>query len=93
MLQLPSKTNHACFPNGSTVVVVVGANVGAVLSGGRYNSMFGDPLPTLEIASLVDASRNCVLMLAALRFGSCCKSKAAAPATCGQAIDVPLMDL
>jgi hypothetical protein len=93
MLQLPFDTNHACFPNGSSVVVVIGAIVGPVLSGGIYNSMFGDPLPTLEIASLVDASRNFWLIPAALRFGSCCKCKAAAPATCGQAIDVPLIDL
>jgi hypothetical protein len=93
MLQLPFDTNHACFPNGLSVVVVVGAIVGTVLSGARYNSIFGEPPPTLEIASLVDVSRNFVLMSAALRFGSSCKSKAAAPATCGQAIDVPLIDL
>jgi len=89
MLQLPFDTNHPCFPNGLLVVVAVKL----VLSGARYNSIFGEPPPTLEIASLVDVSRNFLLMPTALRFGSSCKSRAAAPATCGQAIDVPLIDL
>jgi hypothetical protein len=80
-------------PNGLSMVVVVGEIMGTVLSGGTYNSIFGEPPPTFEIASLVDASRSFLCMPAALRFGSSCKSKAAAPATCGQAIDVPLIDL
>ena len=61
--------------------------------GGRYNSIFGEPAPTLEIAPLVDVVRNLVFTSAGVKLLSCCKSKATAPATCGQAMDVPLIAL
>lgn len=68
------------------VVVVV-----VVVCGATYNSLLGDPIPasvtTFDVAP--DTMRDATTLGA--KFGSSCNSNAAAPATCGHAMDVPFL--
>jgi hypothetical protein len=58
-----------------------------------YKRLLGEPAPGLVTAFLVARALNALSKSAAIMDLSFCSINAAAPATCGQAIDVPLMEL
>ena len=70
---------------GATVVVGDGASAEPVKS-----NLFGEPIPTEPRAFVVAPVRTRAATCAGLREGSPPRIRAAAPATCGAAIDVPL---
>jgi hypothetical protein len=70
-----------------------GSGGGALPESSEYNSRFGDPVPgdvTLPVVAVLMIAFATALDDAA---GLVCKYRAATPATCGAAMDVPLMVL
>jgi len=55
-----------------------------------YSSRFGEPLPAPEITFVVALLTSALRIVDAEADGFACLYSAAAPATCGEAIDVPL---
>jgi len=53
------------------------------------NSLFGDPLPASETLPGVAAAKRAAVTWAGVALGFCPKNTAAAPLTCGVAMDVP----
>ena len=80
------------LPGGSVVepdgVVVVGDDVGTE-PGSPYASLFGDNVPALVTTLSVDAEMIAVITCAGVADGRADKYRAASPATCGAAMDVP----
>jgi len=80
---------------GAAVVVVVGAGVVVVVGVGagsndaEYANLFGEPTPTLVIASRVAESIIAVVTAAGVADVRVSRYTAAIPATNGDAIDVP----
>ncbi len=74
---------------GAAVVVVVGAGVGAGSNDAEYANLFGEPTPTLVIASRVAESIIAVVTAAGVADVRVSKYTAAIPATNGDAIEVP----
>ncbi len=76
---------------GPGVDVLVGVGVGPVLPKSEYSSKLGEPVPGLvtlpEVALLTRALRT----VAGEALGLLWRYSAATPATCGVAIEVPLM--
>src|SRR5439155_26598621 len=70
---------------------VVGAGAGAGAAAPTYSSLFGEPVLALVTLSAVavptSVSRTCCGVI----VGFCASSSAASPATCGVALEVPLM--
>ncbi len=79
---------------GAAVVVVVGAAVVVVVTtppgpGSTYSSRFGEFVPALPTTPVVADETNVAATCAGVRAGVWDNSTAAAPATWGEAIDVP----
>ena len=81
------------FVNLATTVGLSGGSTGGVpLRNPMYKSLFGPdgrPVTTPLVALATSSSRTC----AGVQFGLAPRTSAAAPATCGDAIDVPLIVL
>lgn len=90
IVQGPDTTFHICSA-GATVEVggLVGGKVPA--NSPVYSNRFGEPSFGSLTTSAVAAARIRSATWLGVRFGSCCRMSAAAPATWGHAIDVPLM--
>src|SRR4051794_5327328 len=73
----------------STMAPPVGAGV---VAGGEYSSRFGEPVPALVTTSVVAFAVSVAAIVAGVAPGCSESSTAAAPATCGEAIEVPLSD-
>jgi hypothetical protein len=74
---------------GAGAVVVVGAGVGAGSNDAEYANLFGEPRPTLVIASRVAELISAVVTAAGVADVRVSKYTAAIPATNGDAIEVP----
>ncbi len=74
---------------GAAVVVVVGAGVGAGSNDAEYANLFGEPRPTLVIASRVAELISAAVTAAGVADVRVSKYTAAIPATNGDAIEVP----
>ena len=81
------------FVNLATTVGSSGGSIGGVpLRNPMYRSLFGPdgrPVTTPLVALATSSSRTC----AGVQLGLAPRTSAAAPATCGEAIDVPLIVL
>ena len=81
------------LPWPATAVTSRGARGGVPEPASRNNNKFGEPVPILEsLFELVDASRT-LLTTEAVWVRSLPQIAATAPATCGAAIEVPLIVL
>lgn len=65
--------------------------VGTTADGPTYKKMFGEPAPEFDTIFSVACSVNFCATCNGDKVGSAFNNNAAAPATCGQAIDVPLI--
>lgn len=90
LTQEPSVTFHICSEGGAGDVEVLVEGSGSVKPP-VYNNRLGEPgMASLTMDAVATCSKRSATWLG-VRFGSCWSNSAAAPATCGQAIDVPLM--
>ncbi len=67
----------------------VGSVTGVELSDTAASRRFGDPTPTPVTTDGVAFASSRLVIVAGVAEGSAARSRAAAPATCGEAIDVP----
>jgi len=90
LTQEPSVTFHICSTGGAEEVEEEAG--GSVPENSPvYSNRFGEPvLGSLTTFAVATACRRSATWLG-VRFGFCCSMSAAAPATCGHAIDVPLI--
>lgn len=75
------------------VVLAVVVVVGVIDPSPTYKSKFGDPTPALPTTPCVAWATSCAETAAGDKDGSLSNNRAAAPATCGAAMDVPLSSL
>src|SRR5688572_20749487 len=68
-----------------------GGGGGGVVPVPVKSSRFGEPLPGLPTTPVVAALVSALVTCAAVNDGFAARTSAAAPATCGAAIDVPLI--
>jgi len=88
--QGPSVTSHICSVDGADDVEVMVAG-GVPAKSPVYNNRLGEPVTGSLTMFGVATSRTRSATWLGVRFGSCCNNNATAPATCGHAIDVPLI--
>ena len=74
---------------GRLFVGVPGVVIAVIGYVARYNMRFGEPAPSPTNTSVVARARIARSTLCGQSPGCCCASRAARPATCGEAIDVP----